>query len=143
MPPRVLELPTHTTSPSPLRAQVRQRGAVEALRAEHVDVVELGQLLRGERLGRTGDHVARVVHDYVEAALLGEDGGDGRVGRLLRRDVELDGAQVDAVLVGVLLGVGDGRRRCGRRRRASPAYTVWPASASARAVRRRTRWTHR
>jgi hypothetical protein len=54
--------------------------------------------------------VAGVVDQHVEAALLVDDGLDGRVDRVLRRDVKLDGAQVDVVLGGVVLGCRD--RRC-------------------------------
>ena len=48
-------------------AHVRQGGAVDPLRAEHVDVVLLGELLGREGLGRAEHHVAGVVDDDVDA----------------------------------------------------------------------------
>lgn len=51
------------------------------------------------------DHVAGVVHNDVEAALLDGYRGDRSVGGLLRQNVELDRAQVRAVLGGVGGGV--------------------------------------
>jgi hypothetical protein len=50
------------------------------------------------------------MHDHVEAALLGDDRRDRVVDRVLCRDVELDGAQVDVVVGGVPLGGLDLRR---------------------------------
>jgi hypothetical protein len=67
VPPRVLVLPTHSTSP----------------------------LLHGERLGRAADHVARVVDEDVEAPMLGQHPGDGGIDGVPGGDVELDGAKVD------------------------------------------------
>jgi hypothetical protein len=78
--------------------------------AEHVDVVEIGKLLRGEGLGWTKDHVSGVVDDDIEVAVLGDDLLDCRVGRLLRRDIQLNGPQLDLVVGGVLLCGLDLRR---------------------------------
>lgn len=42
-------------------AHLRQRRPVDALRAKHVDVVEVGELFGRERFGRTKRHVAGIV----------------------------------------------------------------------------------
>ena len=75
--------------------QVRQDGAVDPLGAEDVDVVQVGELLGGERLDRAEDHVPGVVHHDVQAPLLGADRGDRRVDRGLILDVHLDAPDVD------------------------------------------------
>jgi hypothetical protein len=88
VPPRVLVEPTQTSSPSPW---ARRYGPVDALGGDDVGVVDLDQLLGGERLGRPEDHVPGVMHDDVDAVGVGEDPGDACVHRLLVADVELDG----------------------------------------------------
>ena len=107
MPPRVEVDPTQTTSPCSPGPQVREGGPVDALCAEHVRVVDGGQFLGSEGLGGAGDQVAGVVHQHIERSGVGEDGGDGRVGRLLGEDVEFDGAQIHGVFCGVRLRLGD------------------------------------
>lgn len=81
---------------------MRQHRAVHPLRAEDVDVVELGELLGGERLRRAVHHVAGVVQHHVEVTVLVDDpaycGGDG----LARLHVEFERAQVDPIRGGVL-----------------------------------------
>lgn len=91
-------------------AHVRKRGAVDPLRAEHVLVVELGELLGREALGRSECHVAGVVHDHVEVAVPLEDGRDGGIDRRLGSDVELEGVQIH----GPVARVGCGRGHLGR-----------------------------
>jgi len=51
--------------------------------------------------------VAGVVDDDIEAAAVGDDLRDRRVDGSLRGDVELEGAQVEAVLDGVFVQPGD------------------------------------
>ena len=88
MPPRVLLDPTH----------LRQCGAIHALRAQHIDVVLLGQLFGRETLGGAVDHVAGVVNDDVNPASGRHDRRDrGRHGRLTG-DVQFDRPDVDAML---------------------------------------------
>ena len=58
-------------------AHVRQRGLVQALRADHVDVVEPQVLRRGKGLRGAVGHVPRVVDQYVKVAGRVEDGLDG------------------------------------------------------------------
>ena len=103
VPPRALLLETHSTQATPLPAQLRQRGAVDPLRAQHVDVVELGKLFRSERLGRAERHVAGVMNDHVQPAALGNDLRDACLARCLGRDIQLDRAQIHAVFGGVPL----------------------------------------
>lgn len=57
-----------------------ERGAIDALRAEHVSVVDLSELLVDEGFGCTEDHVSRVVDDDIETTVFLDDGLDGRVG---------------------------------------------------------------
>src|SRR5712671_1686583 len=85
------------------RAHVRQDGPVDALRAEHVDVVLLRELLGQERLGRAEHHVTRIVDQHVDLAALGHDLLDRHIDRRLGLNVELDRAQVDAI---ALRGLG-------------------------------------
>jgi hypothetical protein len=87
-----------------LSAQLRQGCAVHALGAEHIDVEEFGVLLWREGLGRAEHHMARVVHDHVDPAVCRDDFGDCGVRRFLRLHVQLDRAQVDAVLPGIVVG---------------------------------------
>src|SRR6185369_6371242 len=65
--------------PAAAGTQRGQHGAVDALGREHVDVVELGELVGGEGFGGAEDHVAGVVHHDVEVAVPVQDVGDGRV----------------------------------------------------------------
>ena len=110
MPPAELLDDTQISRPSTALAHMRQGGPVDPLGRQHVDVVELGELLGREGLGRPEGHVAGIVDDDVDAAVPGHDLGDGAVDRRLGADVELDGAQVDAFLGGIGLHVGDLRR---------------------------------
>jgi hypothetical protein len=71
-----------------------QSGAVDTLGAEHVGVVDVGNVFWGERLGRTCHHVSGVVNDDVEAPVFFDDRCDGGVNRVLRRDVHLDRLQL-------------------------------------------------
>jgi len=121
---------------------VGEGGAVHPLRAEHVRVVDVGELLRGERLRGAEDHVAGVVHDHVEACTLADDLRDRGVGRLLRADVEFDGPQVVRALPGELLepGVGVGVAAGGLPD--AGVHGVPGASEGARSARR-SRWTRR
>jgi hypothetical protein len=64
-----------------LFAQLRQRGPVDALDAEHVDVVELGELLGRERFGRAERHVAGIVDHDIDAARIGDDLRDADLNR--------------------------------------------------------------
>jgi hypothetical protein len=86
--------------------------------------------------------VPGVVDHDIETPLLGNDFGDGRVCRLLGADVELDGAQIDAVIAGVFFDIGDlGRipacgaahRRVHRMARFGQAVGGQPAKAAGRA----------
>jgi len=52
-----------------LSTQLWQGGTVEALRAEHIGVKDLDQLLRSEGFRRTKDHVPHVVDDDIQAAV--------------------------------------------------------------------------
>jgi ribosomal protein S18 acetylase RimI-like enzyme len=98
---------------------VRESGAVDALGAEHIDVVDVGQLLGCVGLERPEHHVTGVVEDDVEASALIDDAGDAGVAGVLGRDVQLHGPEVDAVLVGVVppelqdVQVAAGHRRHG------------------------------
>ena len=85
-----------------LRAEMRKRGAVDALGAEHIRVIQLGELFGREGFRRTEHHVAGVVHDHVQAPVLIDDLPDRCVRGLLRRDVQLDRANVHFVLGRVL-----------------------------------------
>jgi hypothetical protein len=89
---------------------VRQGGTIDALRAEHVDVVELGKLFRRECFGRPERHVTGVVNDDVQTAAVGQDLLDARFSRCFAGHVQLDGTQIDPVLRGVLLHFFDLRR---------------------------------
>jgi len=64
--------------------ELGQGGAVDALRAQYVDVVELGQLFRRESLGRTKDHMPCIVDKHIQPAVLRNDGLDCILSRLLR-----------------------------------------------------------
>jgi len=60
-------------------AHVREHRAVDALRAERVDVEHASDLLGRDRLGRADREVAGVVDRHVERGLLGQHRRDGRV----------------------------------------------------------------
>jgi len=51
--------------------------------------------------------VTRVVDHHVEATVCGDDRFDRGVGRGLGGDIQLDGAEIDGVLGGILLRLGD------------------------------------
>jgi len=63
-----------------LPAQVRQRGAVDSVRADRVDVQQVGDVLIGEGFDVPDVEVAGVLHDDVEPALLIDHGLHGGVG---------------------------------------------------------------
>jgi hypothetical protein len=81
-----------------LPTQLRKGGAVDPLCADDVNVIELGELLRSECLGRSEDHVAGIVNYHVQHPVLGDDFLDRRVAGFLRRDIQLDGTEIDPVL---------------------------------------------
>ena len=110
MPPRLLLEPTQTSSPSRWAPQVGQGRPVDALGGQHVDVVDLGDLLHRERLGRAEDHVPGVVDDDVQAPGIADGLLDRGVDRGLAGDVHLDRAQGDRVVRRVRVEVGDGGR---------------------------------
>jgi hypothetical protein len=85
---------------------LRQSRTIDTLGAEHVDVVELRELFRRERFRRSERHVTGVVNHDIETSLLGHDLADGRIGRLLRADIEFDGTQIDVVIAGVFFDIG-------------------------------------
>ena len=101
MPPLTLLLETHSRSPCSRSRKLGQHGSVEPLGAEHVDVVQLGELLGSERLGGADHHVARVVHDDVDAALASKHLPHGSGDRLVGLHVELDGVQLHLLARGV------------------------------------------
>jgi hypothetical protein len=76
----VLVLPTHSTTPLFLFAQLRQRGTIDALRAEHVGVIDLQELFGSEGFRRTKDHVSRVVGNDIETAVFLDDSLNDLVG---------------------------------------------------------------
>jgi hypothetical protein len=59
---------------------LRQRGPIDALRAEHVGVIDLQELFGSEGFRSTEDHVPRVVDDDIETAVFLDDSLDGLVG---------------------------------------------------------------
>ena len=77
MPPRVLVLPIHSTNPF---FCLRSRGTIDALRAEHIGVINLQELFGSEGFRRTKDHVSGVVDDDIETAVFLDDSLDGLVG---------------------------------------------------------------
>jgi hypothetical protein len=77
---------------------------------KHIDVVELRKLFRRKGFGRAERHVAGIVDHHVEAPVVGDDFRDTGVGGLVGADVELDGPEIDTVLLGVARGLGDLRR---------------------------------
>lgn len=86
---------------------MRQDGPVHTLGAEHVDVIQLGQLLGGERLAGPVDHMSGIVHHDVDPAMLSDDCIDRIDSRLLRPDIELDAPQVDVLFAGELCDRGN------------------------------------
>jgi len=62
-----------------LLAQLRERGAIDSLGAQDVDVVELCELLGGEGFCGTKRHVTRVMDDDIEVTLLRDDPANGRI----------------------------------------------------------------
>ena len=93
---------------------MRQHRTVDALRAEHVDVILLGELLWCEGFRRAKHHVAGVMDHHVDPAAFRDDLLGGGVGRLFRLHVEFDRAQIDALVsgnrghLGGILGVAAG-----------------------------------
>ncbi len=73
---------------------MRQRRPADALRAEHVDIIELGELIGRESLARSPDHASRIVDEDVEPTVLGQDFFDRRRCRGVGLHIELKGAQV-------------------------------------------------
>jgi hypothetical protein len=59
---------------------LRQRSTIDALRAEHVGVIDLQELFGSEGFRGTKDHVSRVVDDDIETAVFLDDSLDGLVG---------------------------------------------------------------
>lgn len=58
--------------PTSLLAENWQDCPIDALRAEHIHVVQLSELLRSECFSRSKDHVTRVVDDDVEMPRFGK-----------------------------------------------------------------------
>jgi hypothetical protein len=52
---------------------LRQDGAVDALRGQHVNVVELCELLGCKRFCRSEYPVSGIVQDHIDATLIGKD----------------------------------------------------------------------
>jgi hypothetical protein len=87
-----------------------QSRPVDALSAEHIDVVELGELLRREGFGRAERHVACIVNHDVKSARISNDLRNAGLDRLAGSNVELDGPEIDAVLEGIARNLRDLRR---------------------------------
>ncbi len=87
---------------------MRQGRPVQALRGQHVGVVQLDQLVDRERLQRAEHHVPGVVDDDIDATLIGDDLRDGVVDRILLRDVQLDGTDLAVAVSDVIPGLGGG-----------------------------------
>src|SRR5258707_2897418 len=90
-----------------LLAQLRQGRAIDTLGAEDIDVVEFRELFGREGFRRPEHHVTRVVDHHIETPLLGYHSCDRSVDRLLRADVELDGAEIDIIISGEFFDIGD------------------------------------
>ena len=110
MPPRVEDEPTQTNKPLAATAHMRKRRAIDPLRTQNVDVVLLNELLRGEGLGGAEHHVSGVVYDDIEATGVLQDLGNACFGRTVGLNIQLDGAQVEALCLGPCGGFGDARR---------------------------------
>ena len=102
-----------------LFSHLRQRYAVYPLGAEHVDVVEFGQLLRRERFRRSEHHMPGIVHENIEPALFGDNLADRRFDGLFRRHVQFNGTQVNLIVVRKPFHVRGLRARCDRQYPAS------------------------
>jgi hypothetical protein len=76
---------------------MRQHGTIDALGAQHVDVIEFGILFRRKSFGRTEHHVAGIVDQHIDPPLFGDHLLDGSVDRVLGLHVEFECAQVDVV----------------------------------------------
>lgn len=81
-------------------AHFGQHGAIDPLHAEEVGVENFDQFLRRERLGRTDDEMADIVHDYVDVALFRNDRRNGGVRRGLGHHVEFERAQIVSIAFG-------------------------------------------
>src|SRR5687767_3885483 len=86
---------------------MRERRAVHALRAQDVDVIELGELLRRKGLRRTQRHVTGVVDHHVDTAGLRNDRRDPVFDRLRWGDIELHRPEIDAMLSRIARGLRD------------------------------------
>ena len=75
-----------------------QDGPVEPVGTDGVGVEQPGDVLGGEGLDVPDEQVPGVVDDDVEPARFVQDGSDCGVGGVLGGDVELDDAQVDALV---------------------------------------------
>ncbi len=93
-----------------LFSHLRQRYAVYPLGAEHVDVVEFGQLLRRERFRRPEHHMPGIVHENIEPALFGDNLADRRFDGPFRRHVQFNRTQVNLIVVRKLFHVRSLRR---------------------------------
>jgi hypothetical protein len=51
---------------------MRQHGAIDALRAQYVDVIELSKLFRREGFRRSEHHVAGIMDQHIDPPLLGD-----------------------------------------------------------------------
>ncbi len=111
-----------------------ESGAVYALCAEHIGVIDLKELLSCEGLRGAEDHVPSIMNDDIETTVSLDDGFDCLVGGFLRSDVELDGAEVYFVLGREFLSGFHlrGVSACGF---AHAGVEVCPAMARARAAR--------
>ena len=76
---------------------MRQGGPVDPRGAEGVDVEQIDHLLGGVGLGVAEGQVAGVVDHDVEPSRLVDDGRNSGVGRLLRADVHVDHAYLEAL----------------------------------------------
>lgn len=80
-------------------SHVRQDHAVDALRAQHVHVIQLCQLLRLKRLGRAEHHLPRVVNHHVDPPVGLEDPFNRGIHRSLRLHVHFHSPQLDAIVL--------------------------------------------
>lgn len=69
-----------------------------------------------------------IVHDHIKSALRRDDLGDAGVDRRLRTDIEFDGPQVDAIVLGVCFDVSDLGRIAATRLAHRGVYRVTGAS---------------
>ena len=75
--------------------------------AEDVHIVQFRQLLGLERFRGPESHMAGIVRHDIEVPMLLDDRGDAGIDRFLRSDIELDGVQIDAVVLGIFFDIGD------------------------------------